>query len=193
MISILREVYQFKIQLMEVKPPIWRRFLISNSSSLEDFHHTIQITMGWTNSHLHQFICGEDRYGASLPSEFAMNWDDNLRDETNFKIKDILKDEGSSILYEYDFGDSWEHKIILEKIVPYEKGQFLPFCMKGKRGCPPEDVGGVWGYSDFLEKWNDDKHPENEEVREWAGDYFEPEIFDQSETNQILLEAFTKN
>jgi len=190
MVSNLRAVYQLKVQLKGVRPPIWRRFLVSNTSTLEEFHHTLQIVMGWTNSHLHQFISGNSRYGMVDP-EFGMDWDDDLQDELNFKVKHLLKSEGDSILYEYDFGDGWEHKITLEKVLPFDKGQFLPFCVKGKRGCPPEDVGGVWGYGDFLEKWIDENHPEHEDLIEWAGDYFDPEIFDQTETNKILEEVFT--
>lgn len=190
MVSNLREVYQLKVQLKGVRPPIWRRFLVSNTSTLEEFHHTIQIVMGWTNSHLHQFISGKSRYGMVDP-EFGMDWDDDLQDELNFKVKDLLKSEGDSIVYEYDFGDGWEHKITLEKVLPFDKEQFLPLCIKGKRGCPPEDVGGVWGYADFLEKWIDENHPEHEDLKEWAGDYFDPEIFDQIETNEVLEEVFT--
>lgn len=189
MVSHLREVYQLKIQLKGISPPIWRRFLVLNTSALEDLHHTIQIVMGWTDSHLHQFICGKSRYGIIDP-EFGADWDDDLENELNFKVKDLLKNEGDSILYEYDFGDGWEHKITLEKILPFKSKQFLPFCIKGKRSCPPEDVGGVWGYADFLEKWNDKNHPEHKELREWAGDYFNPEIFDHSETNKTLQEIF---
>jgi len=190
MVSNLREVYQLKVQLKGIRPPIWRRFLVSNTSTLEDFHHTIQIVMGWTNSHLHQFISGKSRYGMVDP-EFGMDWDDELQDELNFKVKDLLKSEGDSIVYEYDFGDGWEHKVTLEKVLPFDKYQFLPCCIKGKRGCPPEDVGGVWGYSDFLEKWIDENHLEHEDLKEWAGDYFFPEIFNQIETNEILEEVFT--
>jgi len=190
MIRNLRENYQLKVQLKGIRPPIWRRVLVSSTSTLEDFHHTIQIVMGWTNSHLHQFTSGRSRYGMVDP-EFGMDWDDDLQNECNFKVKDLLKDEGDSILYEYDFGDGWKHKITLEKVIPFEKERFLPECIKGKRGCPPEDVGGVWGYQDFLEKWNDKDHPEYEDIQEWVGDYFHPETFDLSETNEILQEVFT--
>lgn len=86
MVSNLREVYQLKVQLKGIRPPIWRRFLVSNTATLEEFHHTIQIVMGWTNSHLHQFISGKARYGMVDP-EFGMEWDDDLQDELNFKVK----------------------------------------------------------------------------------------------------------
>jgi hypothetical protein len=185
----LREIYQLKIELKGIRPPIWRRFLASNVMSLEDFHHTLQIVMGWTNSHLHQFIVGNERYGAIDP-DFDMDWDDSLQDEKKFKLKEILKNEGESIFYEYDFGDGWEHKLTLEKILPFTTGMSLPSCLKGRRGCPPEDVGGPWGYSDFLEKWIDDNNPEHEEIREWVGDHFYPEEFSEVDVNEVLGEAF---
>lgn len=191
MVTSLREIYQLKIQLNDIRPPIWRRLLISSTSSLEDFHHAIQIVMGWTNSHLHQFVCGSSRYGKIDP-ESDIDPGFTLHDEINFKVKDLLKKEDDSILYEYDFGDGWEHKMTLEKILPYKKDQTLPFCIKGKRACPPEDVGGVFGYFDFLEKWSNEDHPEHKDMREWAGDHFESESFSPSETNEILREVFTR-
>jgi len=189
MVRNLRDVYQLKVQLKGARPPIWRRFLVSNTVSLEDFHHTLQIVMGWTNSHLHQFMVGNERYGITDP-DIDMDWDDDLKNEIEFKVKDIMKKEGDSILYEYDFGDSWEHKVTLEKILPYSSEQVLPFCVKGRRGCPPEDVGGVCGYGDFLEKWNDESDPEHYEIKEWAGEYFYPEGFSEVETNDILCDVF---
>lgn len=189
MIRPLREIYQLKIELKGIRPPIWRRFLISSSDSLEDLHHASQIVMGWTNSHLHQFVAGRLIYGMSDP-EFGLDLGDSVLNERDFRIRNVLAVEKDSITYEYDFGDGWEHKITLEKILPFAKGQCLPVCLKGKRGCPPEDVGGVWGYKDFLQVWHDVDHPEHDQLKRWAGDYFEPEYFDIEEVNDVLKEVF---
>lgn len=182
MVSHLRSIFQVKIALNGSAPPIWRKILISNTMNLYAFHQAVQIAMGWTDSHLHQFIDSKSRYGIIDPD---FNFDDDLLDELDFKVKDILKFEGDSILYEYDFGDDWEHSIILEKIQPYDKEKPLPFCITGRKGCPPEDVGGIWGYKDFLKKWSNRSHPENQELREWAGDYFDPDNFDKNKINEI--------
>lgn len=121
-----------------------------------------------------------------------LDWDDDLKNEMNFNVKDILKAPKDYIFYEYDFGDDWSHKITLEKISPFNPAQFLPHCVKGKRACPPEDVGGVWGYSDFLEQLNDKNHPEHEDVKEWIGGDFHAEAFDDSQINKILRDVFIK-
>jgi len=190
LVSSLRQVYQLKVQLKGIRLPIWRRILIADVAPLDVFHHAVQISMGWTNSHLHQFIDGKRRYGLVDP-EYGMDWDDDLLDESNFKVKDLFSEVGDSVLYEYDFGDGWLHQIKLEKITPFEANQLLPVCIKGKRACPPEDVGGVPGYLDFLEKWQDESDPEHDDILEWAGEYFlGPEEFDQEEANEILREFF---
>ncbi len=120
-----------------------------------------------------------------------MDWDDDLLDESNFKIKDLLSEVGDSLSYEYDFGDGWLHQIKLEKVTPFEPSLVLPQCIKGKRSCPPEDVGGVHGYLEFLEKWQDESDPEYDDVLEWAGDYFlGPEVFDLEETNEFMRDFF---
>ena len=190
MVKNLREIYQIKVQLKGIRPPIWRRVLISDSVKLDELHHTIQIVMGWHNCHLHQFITQDGRYGMKA-DDFDSGWEDDLVDESKVKIKDVFSHEGDSVLYEYDFGDGWEHKITLEKILPFDNKQILPCCVKGKRGCPPEDVGGIWGYEEFIEKWVDENHPEHEDMRGWAEDFQGPEYFDLAETNQLLHEMLS--
>ena len=187
----LRSTYQIKVQLQGAKPPIWRRFLVVDSMSLEDFHDVLQINMGWTNSHLHQFQLGNARFGMKDP-DFDLGWDMELKDERDYLIKDLLRAEKDSLIYEYDFGDSWMHKVTLEKILPFDTTHQLPRCVKGKRACPPEDIGGFWGYQEFLSAWTDPEHPEHEEMRDWAGEYFHgPEWFDVDEVNSILEECFS--
>lgn len=188
MVKALREIYQLKVELKSVRPTVWRRFLVSNDTSLKEIHNVLQIVMGWTDSHLHQFNCNSGRYGDIDPS-LDMGWDEDLKDEGKFRLKDVLKKEKEKFIYEYDFGDGWEHKVTLEKILPFNTDQELPLCIKGRRGCPPEDVGGAWGYKEFLEKWKDSSDPEHQEAREWAGEFFHPEIFNENEVNTVLREA----
>lgn len=180
----LRDVYQIKVTLNDISPPIWRRLLISNTTDLAELHEIIQVAMGWTDSHLHQFVVGEECYGEPEP-----DFDFDVTPEYGVRIGSILKKEKDWIIYEYDFGDGWEHKIVLEKILPYNPKDVLPKCVTGRRGCPPEDVGGVWGYQEFLDAYNDKNHPEHEAMLEWVGEYFEPEQFDLNEVNEIFAEA----
>ena len=182
--QVLRKTYQLKISLRGAKPPIWRRLLIDDSVALPKFHAAIQIVMGWTDSHLHQFIANGRRYGVLDPDlDFP-----EILDEKMFRLNQLLKKEKESILYEYDFGDGWEHQITLEKILPFEPGAGLPSCIKAKGACPPEDVGGVWGYVNLLQALHDPDHPEHEDCKEWIGDDFDPAAYDIKAVNELLSE-----
>jgi hypothetical protein len=183
----LRQTYQLKILLRDSKPPIWRRFLIDDSTTLSKLHQAIQIIMGWTNSHLHQFIHNNEYYGLAEP-DFDMGME--IIDESKYAISQLLKKEKQSITYEYDFGDNWEHVITLEKITPFDPKQQRPNCIKAKGACPPEDIGGVWGYSEFLEAMNDSNHPEHESFKEWIGGTFDPDLCDVDVINQRLADYY---
>lgn len=184
----LRKTFQLKVTLMGIKPPVWRRILVSDSTTLTDLHHILQVVMGWTDSHLHQFMVGQKRYGIADPEWDVLN--EEILDESNVRLKSVLRNEKNSISYEYDFGDGWLHKIILEKKLNFSSTDELPKCVTGRRGCPPEDVGGVWGYENFLNIYQDDQHPEHDEMVEWSGEYFHPENLDIEEINEILHESF---
>ena len=134
------------------------------------------------DSHLHQFVVGNERI--DLPD---LVFEDGAIPEDGIPIDSILERENQWITYEYDFGDGWEHEIVLEKILPSNPGESVPKCIGGRRGCPPEDVGGIWGYEDFLKVYYDKAHPEHEEMVEWAGEDFDPERFDFEEVNRILF------
>jgi hypothetical protein len=177
----LRYVYQIKISLIGAKPPIWRTVLVSGDIGLDSFHDVIQVAMGWTDSHLHQFITKQVFYG--IPDD---DFELEMEDETKYKLSQLLSKEKDTIIYEYDFGDSWEHKILLEKILPFDTKTVLPVCIKGKRACPPEDCGGIWGYEELLETISDPKHPEHEDMLEWLGGEFDPEEIDLEEINEDL-------
>lgn len=175
------KIYQIKVTLRHSKPPIWRRLLVSGDATLFDLHKIVQIAMGWTNSHLHQFLIDGEYY--SIPSE--EDWEPVI-DERKYRLAEIAPSEQRKFIYEYDFGDGWEHEIVIEKILPVDPKVKYPFCLKGKRACPPEDVGGVWGFDEFLEAMQDPKHAEHESYIEWWGGPYAPEALDLDEINQRL-------
>jgi hypothetical protein len=175
-----KEIYQIKISLEYSKPPIWRRIEVNSEQSLSDFHKIIQTAMGWTNSHLHHFMVHGEFY--TQPND----WDDFGTDYTGMTIKDILPGLGQKIRYEYDMGDSWKHLIELEKIIEAEPNVTYPRCIKGKRACPPEDCGGIWGYMEMVEIMKDKSHEQYEDLLEWLGDELEPEAFDLNAINEEL-------
>jgi hypothetical protein len=178
------DIYQIKVTLRHSKPPIWRRIQVPADVNLARLHRILQVVMGWDDYHLHQFTVGGVDYGVPDP-EYA-SWGHEMRDEQRVKLGQLVPEEGLKFVYEYDFGDSWEHELLVEKILPAEPGVDYPRCLKGKRACPPEDVGGVWGYDDFLEIIRTPDHPEHDDMLEWIGGEFDPEAFDLDEINAEL-------
>lgn len=178
-------LYQFKITLLESEPPIWRRIQVKNCT-LDKLHEHIQTAMGWTNSHLHQFEIDGERFGdPELIDDGFEGF--HCVDSTVTKISEIIPKDAKrfQFTYEYDFGDDWHHEIIFEGCLRAEKGQRYPICVEGERACPPEDVGGVWGYAEFLEAIADPKHEEHDRMLEWAGD-FDAEKFDAGKATKTM-------
>lgn len=153
---------------------------------LPDFHKVIQTTMGWENAHLHQFVKKKTFYAPKMDDFYL--FDMGAEDYKKIKVSDLLIKERDKIIYEYDFGDGWEHDVVLEKILPYDKNQTLPVCIKGKMNCPLEDSGGVWGYAELLEILKNPEHEEYEYYLEWLDGSFDPEFFDKDEVNEMLQE-----
>ncbi|MBU3923989.1 MAG: plasmid pRiA4b ORF-3 family protein [Nanoarchaeota archaeon] len=170
--------FQFKIFLEGISPKIWRRFVVGDSLSFDDFHGVIQRVMGWENYHLYEFDVG----GVKItPDDGEADYD--FLDSKKVSLRDYLK-EKQRFNYLYDFGDCWRHRIVFEKIVDCED---LPKCVDGERACPPEDCGGGWGYEEMMEISKDKKHPEYEEkIVEWLGEDFDFEKFDLEEVNKGL-------
>lgn len=176
------QIFQLKITLMNIKPPIWRRLEVKSDTTLYKVHDIIQIAMGWEDAHLHQFEKDGTLYGVPDP-----DFDMDLKSERRVRLNQLLVAEKDKLRYEYDFGDGWLHELRLEKILAPEPGVRYPRCTKGKGACPPEDVGGVWGYAEFLEAINNPKHPEHENFLEWIGEEsFDPEAFDLEAVNANL-------
>ena len=179
-----RTIYQLKGTLREVKPPVWRRIQLPGSIHLDNLHLIIQTAMGWRNCHLHQFVINNQTF-----AEPDLDFDDVLlHSEDEFTLRQLLRRAGSRFLYEYDFGDGWIHNVVIEKIVAPEPDTEYPVCLSGKRACPPEDVGGVYGYEAFLEALADPDHEEHENYLEWVGGEFDPEAFDIDEINGLLAD-----
>jgi Plasmid pRiA4b ORF-3-like protein len=176
-----RSIYQIKVTLVHSRPPIWRRLQVESGVTLDRLHDTLQLVMGWTNSHLHGFrfpSSQKDARGRLLPIERA--------DEKATRLDELLRRRTDWLVYDYDFGDSWEHELLLEEIHPRLPSTRLPIVLAGRGACPPEDVGGLPGYYHFLEAIKDPNHPEHEDMLEWAGKDFDASAFDVQEINRVF-------
>ena len=180
-----REIYQIKVTLLGTRPPIWRRLLVPANLTLEQLHDVLQRAMGWDDSHMHDFRIGQKRYGRPDPDDRLMGLP-AMASERTARLSSVLGKAGAKAVYTYDFGDSWEHGIAVEKVLPREEGRAYPVCVDGKLHGPPEDCGGVPGFYDFLEAIADPEHERHEELKEWLGDDFDPEAFSVDEVNRRL-------
>lgn len=177
------DIYQLRITLSGSEPPIWRRILVDKSEPLSDFHELIQSVMGWGFAHLHQFHAGQRR-GKKLRGAFQP-----VKNEDRTRLKDVLLKPNDRILYEYDFGDGWEHDIVLEEVQKISpRGQY-PWILEGSGACPPEDSGGIPGYYAKLAALADPAHDDHEWTKEWLGEDFDPEFFDPDVFNSWMHEA----
>jgi hypothetical protein len=153
------KTYRLKVSLRGSRPPIWRRLEVDAGVTLAGLHDILQVVMGWTDSHLHQFRRGTTYYGPPDP-EMGME----RENERRVVLHQVLRRPQDRIVYEYDFGDGWEHDVVLEGIGEADGTKPPTRVLAGKRACPPEDVGGIWGYYRFLEAIQDPKHPEHGEL-----------------------------
>lgn len=172
----LTTIYQLKIVLQGVRPQIWRRVQVPSDIALEELHLVLQAVMGWTNSHLHAFRFGQRRY--TMPYEDGVLEELQMEDERDVCLSELITEPKQTFEYEYDFGDNWQHLVTLEKILSAAPDVKYPLCLAGKRACPPEDCGGIWGYADLLKVLRNPSHPEYKDMRAWAGRRFDAEVFD---------------
>jgi len=177
-------IYQLKITLRGIRPPIWRRLEVKDCT-LERLHEIVQLAMGWESSHLWSFQIAGEEFGPSEMGDdpFGML---EMEDSSTVKLSEIIAQGHKKFVYLYDFGDGWEHQIQVEKTVTPESKAKYPRCIKGKRACPPEDCGGPWGYQSFLEAISNPDHEEHEEMLEWVGGEFDSEEFDLDTVNADL-------
>ena len=180
--------YLLKIRLLEIEPEIWRRFVVPGGITLDRLHDVIQIVMGWQDYHLHQFTIGRKRYTENPESK-----EDGLEDGRH-RLVELIRQKGRTFSYLYDFGDDWEHELVVEDSRYFNPDlQSAIACLDGARACPPEDVGGVTGFFEFCSALKDPSHEEHENYKEWyAGfpwydEFFDGEKFDTEKMNLELL------
>ena len=182
--AIAGKAYRLKITLKGIRPPIWRRILVPDVS-LARLHKILQAVMGWRNSHLYLFEIDGSSY---TDPESAAELDLKVADRVSLAA--VLPPEGARFRYLYDWGDQWEHDVVVEATLPPVAERVTPTCLAGKRSCPPEDLGGDSGYGRFLEVLRDARHVERAEVLRWlrVRKYtpFDPEAFDRDSVNKGL-------
>jgi hypothetical protein len=173
-------VYQVKVTLRGVKPPIWRRLRLSAATTLAQLHQVIQVAFGWEDAHLHAFEVSGRRY--SRP-DFEL-WDE-AADEGKARLQDLASHPGARLRYTYDFGDSWEYDLLVEDVLAPD-GVAHAVCLTGRRAGPPEDCGGVWGYAELCEILANPNHPDHAERVDWLGYPYDPAAFDKDAVNKSL-------
>jgi hypothetical protein len=178
----MSKILQFKITLRDSKPEIWRRFQVEDTLMFHDLHLVIQTVMGWSNSHLYQFIYEGNNYIGNP----EMLEQEDIADDKDVALSAIFDKPKISMEYEYDFGDSWEHDLILEKIIESDLNRNYPNCLEGKMNCPPEDSGGIFGFYENMKIFKNKKHREHKEIKEWIGKDYNPDFFDLQTVNENL-------
>ena len=190
--SVSSSIYQLKISLEGIVPQIWRRVLVPSDLPLSKLHTVIQVAMGWTNSHLHEFIVGRKHYSDPRFGLDELDFGEPTFNEAKVKLSEVAPTPKSTLRYHYDFGDGWMHKVVVEKLLAPDPALMAPRCLDGQRACPPEDCGGIPGYFRLLEILADPRHPEHDEMLEWLEDDFDAEAFDVTATNRELTRRFSR-
>lgn len=175
-----QSVFRLRVQLRDVDPVVWRRLLVPGAVRMAKLADMLLAGMGWQNSHLHAFRVGDRRYGMCFDE-----YPEGEIDEKQVTVLQALRDE-RRFTFDYDFGDSWEHEVVIEELTWSYFGLKVAVCVDGQNACPPEDVGGTWGYSEFLAAIADPAHEEHDSFLEWAGGSFDPARFDLAEANALL-------
>lgn len=178
--TVPRQIYQLRMSLRDVTPQVWRRVLVPGGYTLDRVHRVIQYAMGWRDVHLHSFEIGGEQYGEPDPGgELA------VRDELDLRL-DTVAGKGDVFRYTYDFGDWWEHELTVEDVFGADPDERYPACVAGQRACPPEDVGGPYGFAELLAALVDPVHAHHEAMRAWLGRDYDPDRFDPARATTLL-------
>ena len=192
----MKKTFKFRITLERTSPTIWREFLVPSDTTFYRLHHIVQIVMGWENYHLYEFTMDSYRIGQQFEDD-GFNGPNEIIDSKTIKIGDVLQAKGQKLEYLYDFGDYWQHSLTLELIVDDLAIPF-PVCCAGALNCPPEDVGSIPGYYEFLKIMENPRHPEHKETKTWVNSKlvaidgrYDPNKFPLERINFVLLNLDT--
>lgn len=180
-------VHHLKVTLLDISPPVWRLVRVPSAITLAALHRVLQVAIGWEDRHLHEWRIGDDTYASGEEAD----WGDQqeTRDEAEAVLGEVAGSD-SSMRYDYDFGDGWEHLVEVVGVEGYD-GHVTPVALlDGARSAPPEDCGGPSGYEHLLDALHDPDDEEHEEAVEVFGDWFDPEAFDAGAINQMLEELW---
>jgi hypothetical protein len=177
------KIYQLRIQLKDVDPAVWRSVRVPAAITLAKLHKVFQVVMGWDDSHLHEFRIGAMRYGIPDPD---FQDEQPVVAEKRTVLQEVLKPSISRLSYLYDFGDGWEHDVLIEGTATIAEDERPLLCLAGANACPPDDVGGPDGYADFLKAIANPKHKEHRHYLQWCGGAFDPKGFDLQSVNRSL-------
>ena len=179
-INTPQDIYGIKVTLLGTKPPIWRRLLVPASMTLAK----LQTAMACHDCHMHEFRAGERYFGRPDPEDISMGM--QVENERNIRLSSVLRGPGAKLIYTYDFGDNWEHAIVLEKLLPLLPDMTSPICIDGSLACPPDDCGGIPGFYELLDALADPNHEQHQEMSDWIGGDYDPQAFSVEEVNRKL-------
>ena len=179
-------VHQLKVTLRGVRPPVWRRIVVASDTPLSELAIVLEAAMGWMGGHLHAFDAGAVVYEHLDPDNDFGGGFRRTVDERTVTVADVAATPGSKLRWDYDFGDGWQHNIVVEAILPADPTIAVPACVGGRRACPPEDCGGPWGYADLLDALADPDHERHDELPEWLPPGFDPAAFDADEATEAM-------
>jgi hypothetical protein len=183
MATEVKTVHRLKVTLRQVKPPVWRRIEVASNIKLSELSGVLEAAMGWLGGHLHAFEADGVLY--EIPDDDSFGFP-RPRDERKARLDEVLPAAKSRMRWDYDFGDGWEHDVVVEAIEPMKSDAVYPVCVAGKRACPPDDCGGPWGYANLLAAISDPTHEEHEELTEWLPPGFESDAFDIDEATDTM-------
>ena len=182
----VKTVHRLKVTLRQVKPPVWRRIEVGSSIKLSELSDVLEAAMGWLGGHLHAFEADGVLYEIPDGESFGFR---RPRDERKARLGEVLSAVKSKMRWDYDFGDGWQHDVVVEAIEPIKSDAVYPVCLAGRRACPPDDCGGPWGYGNLLAAISDPSHKEHEELNEWLPPGFDPNEFDIAGATEMMRSA----